>query len=262
MSRYRSSGGGGSRTETISKTEIEKTIENSSKRNPWQGTGHRLDEGLTPTGPFSSVDGRPTGSYTDVYTGETHIYGKDGSERIYDRNNQLVGFKIPGGSIIDQAKAAAAGLSLATIVSTLYEYGGKVNPITGNTFAKDVWEFAKTGVSNLGNWVYDHTIGSWKQQQKAKSRSQTKGSVEKTIEQSSQVSKPGGDPNETAVEMYERDGIRQFENAQRRTILKPLPLPEISVGVTRMTGFEPVSGWADQTFSNYYGSGNLDPSFF
>lgn len=260
MSRYRSRGGG-SRTETISKSEIEETIKNSSKRNPWQGSGHRLDEDLAPTGPFSSIDGRPTGSYTDMYSGETHIMGKDGSERIYDRNDQLIGFKVPGGAIIDQAKAAAVGLSLATIVSTLYEYGGKINPITGNTFAKDVWEFAKTGVSKLGNWVYDHTVGAWKQE-KEKSRSQTKNSVEKTIEKTSQATKPSGEPDETAVETYERDGIRQFENAQRRIILKPLPLPEISVGVTRMTGFEPISGLADQTFSNYYGRGNIDPAFF
>lgn len=56
---------------------------------------------------------------------------------------------------------------------------------------------------------------------------------------------------------YERESIRNFEAAQRKRV--PWNLPPIDVGITRMTGFEPFSATADQTFNTFYGSGSIDP---
>lgn len=56
---------------------------------------------------------------------------------------------------------------------------------------------------------------------------------------------------------YERESIRNFEAAQRKRV--PWNLPPIDVGITRMTGFEPFSSTADQTFNIFYGSGSIDP---
>lgn len=56
---------------------------------------------------------------------------------------------------------------------------------------------------------------------------------------------------------YERESIRNIEAAQRRRV--PWRLPPIDVGMTRMTGFEPFSATADQTFNVFYGSGSIDP---
>lgn len=56
---------------------------------------------------------------------------------------------------------------------------------------------------------------------------------------------------------YERESIRIIEAAQRKRV--PWRLPPIDVGMTRMTGFEPFSATADQTFNVFYGSGSIDP---
>lgn len=56
---------------------------------------------------------------------------------------------------------------------------------------------------------------------------------------------------------YERESIRNIEAAQRKRV--PWRLPPIDVGMTRMTGFEPFSSTADQTFNVFYGSGSIDP---
>lgn len=64
-------------------------------------------------------------------------------------------------------------------------------------------------------------------------------------------------PQEDPLYAYERDSIRNIEAAQRRRV--PWKLPPIDVGITRMTGFEPFSATADQTFNVFYGSGSIDP---
>lgn len=56
---------------------------------------------------------------------------------------------------------------------------------------------------------------------------------------------------------YERESIRNIEAAQRKRV--PWRLPPIDIGMTRMTGFEPFSSTADQTFNVFYGSGSIDP---
>lgn len=64
-------------------------------------------------------------------------------------------------------------------------------------------------------------------------------------------------PQEDPLYAYERESIRNIEAAQRKRV--PWRLPPIDVGMTRMTGFEPVSSTADQTFNVFYGSGSIDP---
>lgn len=65
------------------------------------------------------------------------------------------------------------------------------------------------------------------------------------------------EPQEDPLYAYERESIRNIEAAQRKRV--PWKLPPIDVGMTRMTGFEPFSSSADQTFNVFYGSGSIDP---
>lgn len=65
------------------------------------------------------------------------------------------------------------------------------------------------------------------------------------------------EPQEDPLYAYERESIRNIEAAQRKRV--PWKLPPIDVGMTRMTGFEPFSATADQTFNTFYGSGSIDP---
>ena len=64
-------------------------------------------------------------------------------------------------------------------------------------------------------------------------------------------------PQEDPLYAYERESIKNIEAAQRKRV--PWRLPPIDVGMTRMTGFEPFSATADQTFNVFYGSGSIDP---
>ena len=65
------------------------------------------------------------------------------------------------------------------------------------------------------------------------------------------------EPQEDPLYAYERESIKNIEAAQRKRV--PWRLPPIDVGMTRMTGFEPFSATADQTFNVFYGSGSIDP---
>ena len=56
---------------------------------------------------------------------------------------------------------------------------------------------------------------------------------------------------------YERESIKKFETLQRKSV--PWKMPSIEAGITRMTGFEPFSATADQTFNVFYGGGSIDP---
>ena len=56
---------------------------------------------------------------------------------------------------------------------------------------------------------------------------------------------------------YERESIKRFETLQRKSV--PWKMPYIEAGITRMTGFEPFSATADQTFNVFYGGGSIDP---
>ena len=56
---------------------------------------------------------------------------------------------------------------------------------------------------------------------------------------------------------YERESIKKFETIQRKSV--PWKMPSIEAGITRITGFEPFSATADQTFNVFYGGGSIDP---
>ena len=56
---------------------------------------------------------------------------------------------------------------------------------------------------------------------------------------------------------YERNSIKKFEILQRKSV--PWKMPSVEAGITRMTGFEPFSATADQTFNVFYGGGSIDP---
>ena len=56
---------------------------------------------------------------------------------------------------------------------------------------------------------------------------------------------------------YEKESIKRFETLQRKSV--PWKMPSIEAGITRMTGFEPFSATADQTFNVFYGGGSIDP---
>lgn len=79
-------------------------------------------------------------------------------------------------------------------------------------------------------------------------RDQIQQAAQRLIEQS---------PQEDPLYAYERESIRNIEAAQRKRV--PWRLPPIDVGMTKMTGFEPFSATADQTFNIFYGSGSIDP---
>lgn len=126
---------------------------------------------------------------------------------------------------------------------------------TGQTIGQSVAAGGKQAI----NWVVDKvTNKSNKAQKTTKPQTQTQT---KTQAQTKTLTSPTKYQTITypsnVMDDYERNSIKKFEILQRKSV--PWKMPSIEAGITRMTGFEPFSATADQTFNVFYGGGSIDP---
>lgn len=126
------------------------------------------------------------------------------------------------------------------------------NPFSseGKTIGQSVAEGGKQAV----NWVVDKVKSKKNKAQKTtKPQTQTKTLTRpQTQTKTLTITYPGDIMGD-----YERESIKRFETLQRKSV--PWKMPSIEAGITRMTGFEPFSSTADQTFNVFYGGGSIDP---
>lgn len=136
---------------------------------------------------------------------------------------------------------------------------------TGKTIGQSVAEGGKQAV----NWVVDK-VKSKKDKAQKTTKPQTKTqsqALTRTQTQTKTLTKPQTQTSAIKYKTitypgdimgdYERESIKRFETLQRKSV--PWKMPSIEAGITRMTGFEPFSATADQTFNVFYGGGSIDP---
>lgn len=146
-----------------------------------------------------------------------------------------------------------------------YELGRRIaqlpNPFssTGQTIGQSVAEGGKQAL----NWIVDKvTNKSNKAQKTTKPQTQTKTITNpQTKTQTKTLTSPIKYQTITypsnIMDDYEKNSIKKFEILQRKSV--PWKMPSVETGITRMTGFEPFSATADQTFNVFYGGGSIDP---
>ena len=127
------------------------------------------------------------------------------------------------------------------------------NPFSseGKTIGQSVAEGGKQAV----NWVVDKVTKKKDKAQKTtkpKTQTQTQTKTLTSPTKYKTITYPGDIMGD-----YERNSIKKFEILQRKSV--PWKMPSVEVGITRMTGFEPFSATADQTFNVFYGGGSIDP---
>lgn len=127
------------------------------------------------------------------------------------------------------------------------------NPFSseGKTIGQSVAEGGKQAV----NWVVDKVTkkkGKAQKTTKPQTQTQTKTKTITSPTKTKTITYPGDIMGD-----YERESIKKFEILQRKSV--PWKMPSIEAGITRMTGFEPFSSTADQTFNVFYGGGSIDP---
>ena len=195
----------------------------------------------------------------------------DGTTTVYDSNGNFKFKQDPNWSLVPQGynnELVSSNQSNAlTIPGTLggqssdgsfgwrdaialaIEIGKMKNPFssTGKTIGESVAEGGKQAIK----WAIDKvTNKSNKAQKTTKPQTQTKTLTSPTKYQT--ITYPSN-----IMDDYERNSIKKFEVLQRKSV--PWKMPSIEAGLTRMTGFEPFSATADQTFNVFYGGGSIDP---
>ena len=141
------------------------------------------------------------------------------------------------------------------------EIGKMKNPFssTGKTIGESVAEGGKQAIK----WAIDKVTGkNDKAQKTTKPQTQTKTITNpqtqtKTQALTSPIKYQTITYPSNIMDDYERNSIKKFEILQRKSV--PWKMPSVEVGITRMTGFEPFSATADQTFNVFYGGGSIDP---
>lgn len=214
-----------SRTNVITLEQLNEAAmsDANTKKDPFSGRGHRLDEGMDSSPP-------PSGS----------------SES--------------GGSSSKWATATAVAGTVAAIwntpnpfSSTGDTFGGAAKKYIINPIAKYIakkWKERKEGgaqktTKNEGVAISTADVRKFEDQVK---QDQAAQAAQRLLET---------DPEPTFTEQYEEESIRQFEAKKRAAV--PWILPNVDEGITRMTGFEPFTATADQTFNIFYGGGHMDP---
>lgn len=178
-----------------------------------------------------------------------------------NQNNELIpsGPKKKKGSF-DWKKGLALGLDIANTV----------NPFSSS--GKTIGQSVGSGVKKVVGWAIDKAKGKGKKKNKAKktTKPQTQAQTQtkpQTQTQTKTLTRPQTQTGVTKYKTitypgdimadYERESIKRFETLQRKSV--PWRMPSVEVGITRMTGFEPFSATADQTFNVFYGGGSIDP---
>ena len=216
----------------------------------------------------------------------------DGTTTYYDSSGKVFKFDETGNSLVpssgnsnslilspNQSKKAAA---VATALGIIGAIANTKNPFSSN--GETIGQTVVSGAKKAGQYAVDKLKNWWNKPKGGGAKKTTKQTnsnsqiVPKTREiQTKQVTELGTvsgqikkdqiqqaalrlieqEKQEDPLYAYERESIRKIEAAQRKRV--PWRLPPIDVGMTRMTGFEPFSSTADQTFNTFYGSGSIDP---
>ena len=221
----------------------------------------------------------------------------DGTTTYYDSSGKVFKFDETGNSnsLILSPNQAQKAAAAATVLGIIGAIANTRNPFSSD--GSTIGESVVYGAKKAGKYIADKTtekLKNWWNQPKEpkliegpkgggakKTTKQTNSNtqiVPKTREiQTKQVTELGTvsgqikkdqiqqaalrlieqEKQEDPLYAYERESIRKIEAAQRKRV--PWRLPPIDVGMTRMTGFEPFSSTADQTFNTFYGSGSIDP---
>lgn len=238
-----------------------------------------------------------SGYKVEEVDGPTTYYDSSGNVlKIDETGNALIPSSNQAGQLIpkDAQKAAAA---VATAMGIIGAIANTRNPFSSS--GKTIGQSVVSGAKKAGQYAIDKFKNWWnkpkkeqpkliegpkgggakkttKQQTQIVPRNQQTQIVPRNIQKkqvtelgtlSGQVKKDQIQqaaqrlieqaPQEDPLYAYEKESIRNFEAAQRSRV--PWKLPPIDVGITRMTGFEPFSATADQTFNTFYGSGSIDP---
>lgn len=120
---------------------------------------------------------------------------------------------------------------------------------TGQTIGQSVAEGGKQAI----NWVVNKvTNKSNKAQKTTKPQTKTQTKTLTSPIKYQTITYPSN-----IMDDYEKNSIKKFEILQRKSV--PWKMPSVEAGITRMTGFEPFSATADQTFNVFYGGGSIDP---
>lgn len=165
-------------------------------------------------------------------------------------SNQSNALTIPG-ALIRHSSDGSFGWRDA--IALAIEIGNMKNPFssTGKTIGESVAEGGKQAIK----WAIDKvTSKKDKAQKTTKPQTQTKTQT-KTL--TSPIKYQTITYPSNIMDDYERNSIKKFEILQRKSV--PWKMPSIEAGITRMTGFEPFSATADQTFNVFYGGGSIDP---
>ena len=170
-------------------------------------------------------------------------------------SNQSNALIIPGTSSFEKSSDGSFGwreaLELGMQIAQL------PNPFSSE--GKTIGQTAAEGGKQVLNWIVDKvTNKSNKAQKTTKPQTQTQT---QTKTQTKTLTSPTKYQTITypvnVMDDYERNSIKKFEILQRKSV--PWKMPSIEAGITRMTGFEPFSATADQTFNVFYGGGSIDP---
>ena len=214
----------------------------------------------------------------------------DGPTTYYDSSGNAIKIDETGNALIlapDKANKAAAAATALGIIGAI---ANTKNPFSsdGSTIGESVVYGAKKAGKYIANKTTEKLKNWWNKPKEPKLIEGPKnGGAKKTTKeqkqlvprniQTKQITEVGTvstqvkkdkiqqaaqrlieqEPQEDPLYAYERESIRNIEAAQRKRV--PWKLPPIDVGMTRMTGFEPFSSSADQTFNVFYGSGSIDP---
>lgn len=229
-----------------------------------------------------------SGYKVEEVDGPTTYYDSSGNAiKIEENSNALIPSSNQAGQLVpkDAQKAAAAAATALGIIGAI---ANTRNPFSSS--GKTIGQTVVSGAKKAGQYAIDKLKNWWNKPKEPKRIEGPKGGgakkttkqqqqlVPKTREiQTKQITEVGTvstqvkkdqiqqaaqrlieqEPQEDPLYAYERESIRNIEAAQRKRV--PWRLPPIDVGMTRMTGFEPVSSTADQTFNVFYGSGSIDP---
>lgn len=214
----------------------------------------------------------------------------DGPTTYYDSSGNALKFEENSNALIPQPEQANKAAVAATVLGIIGAISNTKNPFSSD--GSTIGESVVYGAKKAGKYIADKTTEKlrnwWNRPKEPKLIEGPKsGGAKKTTKQqtqivprniqtkqitevgtvSTQVKKDKiqqaaqrlieQEPQEDPLYAYERESIRNIEAAQRKRV--PWRLPPIDVGMTRMTGFEPFSSSADQTFNVFYGSGSIDP---
>ena len=215
----------------------------------------------------------------------------DGTTTVYDKQGNFKFKQDPNLALVPQGYSNAlvpSNQSNALIIPGTQQFGGNAskgsfgwkealelgmqiaqlpNPFSseGKTIGQSVAEGGKQAL----DWVVDKvTKKKDKAQKTTKPQTQTKSqALTRTQTQTKTLTRPQTQTSAIKYKTitypgdimgdYERESIKRFETLQRKSV--PWKMPSIEAGITRMTGFEPFSATADQTFNVFYGGGSIDP---